>query len=132
MAASYGPGARFHDPVFGELSGDEPGDMWRMLTGRAEDLKVSLMEHSANGDAGTARWIARYTFSTGRAVVNDVKAEFRFTDGRIVEHVDSFSFYAWARQALGPTGLLLGWAPPLRHSVRKRALGDLARFRQER
>jgi hypothetical protein len=52
--------------------------MWRMLTGRARDLKVSLVEHESDGERGTARWIADYTFSTGRKVHNDVRAEFRF------------------------------------------------------
>src|SRR6266545_5583954 len=105
MARMYAPDGRFRDPVFGELSGAEAGDMWRMLTSRADDLRVELPEHSVDGDTGTARWIARYTFTrTGRPVVNDVQARFRFReDGLIEDHLDSFSFYRWARQALGPT-----------------------------
>jgi hypothetical protein len=95
--------------------------MWRMLTGRAEDLRVELAEHSADGDTGTARWIATYTFRTGRPVTNDIRAEFRFRDGKITEHRDSFSFWRWSRQALGPVGLALGWTPLLRAAVRKRA-----------
>src|SRR4051812_44000111 len=93
MAACYAPDARFSDPAFGELRGPEVGGMWRMLTGRAEDLSVELAEHHAAGDTGSARWIARYTFGrTGRPVVNDVRARFRFADGLIAEHDDSFSF----------------------------------------
>jgi hypothetical protein len=61
-------------------------------------------------------------------VVNDVRARFRFRDGLIVEHVDSFSFWRWARQALGPTGYLLG-LPALSSVVRRRARQDLAEFR---
>ena len=133
MAALYVPDGRFEDPAFGELSGTEAGDMWRMLTSRADDLEVELAEHSATGDTGDARWIARYTFTrTGRPVVNDVRARFRFRDGKIAEHEDSFSFWRWARQALGPIGLALGWAPLLRVAVRKRARGDLAAFRAGR
>jgi ketosteroid isomerase-like protein len=132
MAELYDPSGRFHDPAFGELTGAEAGDMWRMLTGRAEDLTIELVEHSADGDAGNARWIARYTFTrTGRPVVNDVRARFRFADGRIAEHDDSFSFRRWARQALGPAGLVLG-LPPLSGLVRRRAREDLARFREGR
>jgi ketosteroid isomerase-like protein len=130
MAKLYAPDGRFHDPAFGELSGAEAGDMWRMLTGRATDLKVELADHRAEGDAGSAHWIATYTFRTGRHVVNDIRARFRFRDGRIVEHEDSFSFFRWARQALGPAGLLLG-LPPMSLLVRRRARGDLARFRAE-
>jgi hypothetical protein len=103
-----------------------------MLTSRAEDLDVELAEQEADADSGSARWIARYTFtSTGRPVVNEVRARFRFSGGRIVEHIDSFSFWRWSRQALGLIGALLGWAPPLRTSVRRRARADLARFRGE-
>ena len=133
MAALYAPDGRFHDPAFGELTGAEAGDMWRMLTGRADDLSVELAEHSAEGETGTAHWVARYTFGrTGRPVTNDIRARFRFEDGRIAEHDDEFSFWRWARQALGPAGLALGWAPPMRAAVRKRAREDLARFRDER
>jgi ketosteroid isomerase-like protein len=131
MAQLYEPDGRFRDPAFGELSGAEAGDMWRMLTGRATDLKVELAEHSVDGDSGAAHWIATYTFSTGRPVVNDIHARFRFHEGRIADHEDSFSFFRWARQALGPPGLLLG-LPPLNRIVRRRARGDLASFRDQR
>ena len=130
MAELYAADGRFHDPAFGELTGAEAGDMWRMLTGRATDLKVELAEHEASGDAGSAHWIATYTFSTGRPVVNDIHARFRFREGKIVEHDDSFSFSRWARQALGPAGFVLG-LPPMNLLVRRRARGDLAEFRGE-
>jgi ketosteroid isomerase-like protein len=128
MARQYAPDARFKDPAFGELSGEEAGDMWRMLTGRAEDLRVELADHSADGDSGTAHWIATYTFSTGRHVVNDIHARFQFRDGLITDHEDSFSFWRWARQALGPAGLALG-LPPLNQLVRRKARADLSAFR---
>jgi ketosteroid isomerase-like protein len=130
MAKLYAPDGRFRDPAFGELTGAEAGDMWRMLTGRSDDLRVELAEHEADGDTGTARWIATYTFRTGRPVTNDIRAEFRFRDGKITEHRDSFSFWRWSRQALGPVGLALGWTPLLRAAVRKRARADLADFRR--
>jgi ketosteroid isomerase-like protein len=130
MAKLYAPDGRFEDPAFGELSGAEAGDMWRMLTSRAEDLRVELAEHSADGDSGEAHWIATYTFRTGRKVVNDIHARFRFRDGKITDHRDSFSFWRWSRQALGPAGLALGWTPLLRAAVRKRARSDLEEFRR--
>lgn len=131
MARSYAPDARFRDPAFGELSGEEAGDMWRMLTSRAQDLRVELAEHEAHGDDGTARWIATYTFRTGRHVRNDIRARFRFRDGKIVEHEDSFSFHKWARQALGPAGWVLG-LPVASGLVRGKARGDLEGYRAER
>ena len=133
MAACYAPGARFSDPAFGELRGEEPGAMWRMLTGQATDLRVELGDHGADDAArtGHADWTAHYTFSqTGRRVTNHVRATFRFdADGLFAEHDDAFSFWTWSRQALGPAGLALGWTPILRGQVRGKARGQLAAFR---
>jgi ketosteroid isomerase-like protein len=129
MAACYAPDATFSDPVFTDLRGDEPGDMWRMLTGQAKDLSVELLEHDADGERGSARWLARYTFTkTGRPVVNDVRARFAFRDGRIADHKDEFSFNRWARQALGTPGLLLGWTPLVRGPTRAQARAALQEF----
>ena len=103
--------------------------MWRMLTERGTDLRVELLEHQADGDHGSAHWRASYTFTqTGRAVVNDVHATLRFDDGLIADHVDDFDFHRWARQALGPSGLLLGWTPLLRNAVRRRARAGLDEY----
>jgi ketosteroid isomerase-like protein len=129
MAACYGPDARFSDPVFVDLQGDQPGAMWEMLTGRAPDLKVTLVEHHANGERGTAHWLADYTFSaTGRQVHNDVQAEFTFAGGLISEHRDSFDLYGWARQAIGPVGMLLGWTRPLQARLQRTARASLEEF----
>ena len=126
MAACYAPDVHFSDPVFTDLNGPEAGAMWRMLTERGTDLRVELLERSAEGDRGSAHWRAHYTFSqTGRSVVNDVRATMRFADGLIADHVDDFDFHRWARQALGPSGLLLGWTPVLRSAVRRRARAGL-------
>ena len=130
MAACYAPDAHFSDPVFQDLRGDEPGAMWRMLTGGSTDLRVELLEHDADDETGSARWLAHYTFTqTGRHVDNDVRASFRFRDGQIAEHRDDFSFYGWARQALGPMGLLLGWTPLVQGRVRTQARERLEAFR---
>jgi ketosteroid isomerase-like protein len=132
MTACYTPDAHFRDPAFGDLHGEEVGAMWRMLTGRATDLEIELREHEAGEETGSAHWIARYTFSTGRPVVNDVQARFRFApDGRIADHVDEFDFRVWAKQALGPSGHLVALLPPLRSKARAKALEQLASFRME-
>jgi len=132
MTACYAPGAHFRDPAFGDLQGEEIGAMWRMLTGRATDLKIELHEHDAEEETGSAHWIARYTFSTGRPVVNDIQAHFRFAaDGKIADHVDDFDFRSWAKQALGPMGNLVAVLPPLRSKARAKALEQLEAFRRD-
>jgi len=131
MTACYAPNAHFRDPAFGDLHGEEVGAMWRMLTGRATDLRIELHEHDAGEETGSAHWIARYTFSTGRPVLNDIQASFRFADGLIADHVDEFDFRNWAKQALGPSGHLVALLPPLRRKARAKALDQLAAFRRE-
>lgn len=129
MAGYYLPEATFRDPVFGTLNGEQAGKMWRMLTSKAKDLRIELLEHDADETSGTARWQASYHFAaTGRPVINNVAATFEFRDGRIARHTDGFSFFAWARQALGPTGLAMGWNPVGRRMVRRRARSDMDRF----
>ena len=134
MAACYATDANFSDPVFQDLHGDQAGDMWRMLTDRATDLTVELPEAKADAQAGSARWIASYTFgATGRHVVNRVRSDFRFNPaGLIAEQHDDFHFWKWARQALGTSGLVLGWTPLLRSKVQANAAAELARFRADR
>ena len=128
MTSCYAAAAHFRDPAFGDLNGPEVGAMWRMLTGRATDLVIELHEHDADGDSGSAHWIARYTFSTGRPVVNDIRATFRFVDGLIADHVDDFDFRRWARQALGVSGNLVALLPPLRAKAHAKARGQLEDF----
>jgi uncharacterized protein len=133
MAACYAPDATFEDPAFGKLEGADVGNMWRMLTGRAKSLRIELLEHDAGDADGTAHWRAHYEFAaSGRPVINDVHARFRFHDGLIAEHVDSFSFFAWSRQALGPIALLIGWSPIGRRMVRQNARLQLRRFSSDR
>jgi ketosteroid isomerase-like protein len=130
MAASYAADAQFVDPVFGRLTGAQAGAMWRMFTSRpGSDLRVELSEHAAGENTGTAHWIARYTFArTGRPVINDIHARFRFANGQLIEHVDHFSFWRWSRQAFGLVGILVGWTPILRSAVRRKAIADLETF----
>lgn len=133
MEACYAPGIHFSDPAFPDLNGPEAGGMWRMLTSQATDLEVRLASHDADGDAGSAEWIADYTFSrTGNKVHNEVSASFSFgDDGLINEHIDDFDFYRWSRQALGLPGLLLGWTPIVRGGVQKQAAASLEKFLAE-
>jgi len=110
MAACYAPDVHFSDPVFPDLRGPKAGAMWRMLTSGPGDARIELLEHDADGAQGTAHWRAHYTFTeTGRPVVNDIQATFRFDNG-----------------------LLLGWTPFLRSKVRAKAGGRLDEFTRAR
>ncbi|HND34209.1 MAG TPA: nuclear transport factor 2 family protein, partial [Myxococcota bacterium] len=71
MAECYHPEAEFSDPVFPGLKGSEPGEMWKMLCSRANDLKIEFSAVQADERSGKAHWEAWYTFSaTGRKVHN--------------------------------------------------------------
>jgi ketosteroid isomerase-like protein len=122
MVACYAPDVRFSDPVFPDLVGDRAKGMWRMLCARGKDLRIEFRDVSADETSGRAHWEAWYTFTTtGNPVHNIIDAEFRFANGLIVEHRDRFHLYRWSRQALGATGLLLGWTPIVQGKVRRQA-----------
>lgn len=126
MSECYHSEIVFSDAVFGELRGEQPGYMWQMLTSQAKDLEISFDNIEASEDKGSADWIATYTFSkTGKFVKNVVSARFKFKDGKIVEHRDSFDFYTWSRQAFGIVGVLLGWSKGFQAKVSKVALKGL-------
>ena len=133
MAACYHPDIVFSDEVFPDLRGERAGAMWRMLCERGKDLRIEHRDVSADDTTGHALWDAWYTFSaTGRKVHNRIDARFQFHDGRIASHRDTFSFHAWAAQALGPLGLLLGWTPMMRRRVRSQAAASLEKFLKAR
>jgi ketosteroid isomerase-like protein len=128
MEAAYHPDVHFTDEVF-DLHGKSAGRMWRMLCEKGADLEVVMTRAKADDRRGSAHWDATYTFSvTGRKVLNRIDATFEFQDGKIVRHIDRFSFWKWARQALGPVGAILGWTPLVRTKVKKTALGNLEQF----
>lgn len=129
MVACYHPEVVFSDPVFPNLVGPRAGAMWKMLTGRASDLKVDFSAVQADDRSGSAHWEAHYTWSgTGRPVHNIIEARFDFEEGLIRSHTDSFDLWRWTRQALGATGLLLGWTPMVQNKVRGTAEYGLSRF----
>jgi hypothetical protein len=133
MAACYDPAVTFSDEVFTDLEGARANAMWQMLCERGKDLKIEFRDIEADDASGRAHWEAWYTFSaTRRPVHNKIDARFEFKNGKIVRHRDTFSFWAWASQALGPTGLLLGWSPIVKNRVRAQAAKNLDAFVRER
>lgn len=133
MAACYHPEVRFSDPVFPDLRGPRAGAMWQMLCERGADLVIEFRDVTADDQRGSAHWDARYTYSgTGRKVLNRIDASFEFDGGKIVGHTDRFDLYRWARQALGPVGLLLGWTPMVQNKIRRTAAVALDRHMKAR
>jgi hypothetical protein len=129
MASCYAPDAHFADPVYPNLHGPQVGAMWRMLTGRAQDLTVEVRSLSADEHTGSATWLARYAFGPDRRpVANLVTSSFVFADGLVAGERDQFDFHAWAAMALGVKGRLLGWTPTVKKAVQRRAAEQLAEF----
>jgi ketosteroid isomerase-like protein len=129
MQSCYHDDATFSDPVFPNLSCRETRAMWQMLLTSAKDLKVSFTDIKGEANQGTCSWEAWYTFSrTGRPVHNRISAKFQFKDGKIFRHEDSFDLWRWSSQALGFTGILLGWSPIVKNKVQGTARKALDNF----
>ncbi|PCJ51968.1 MAG: ketosteroid isomerase [Planctomycetota bacterium] len=128
MATCYHQDVHFRDEVF-DLKGAEASGMWRMLCAKGKDMRIQHSDIHTEGDVVHAHWEAHYTFgATGRHVHNIIEATFRFSDGKIIEHTDQFDFHNWSKQALGTTGLLLGWTPYLRSKVQSKAAAQLKAY----
>ena len=61
---------------------------------------------------------------------NVIEANFSFEDGVIKKHDDRFDLWRWTRQALGPTGILLGWSPIVQGKVRGQAAAALRKWEE--
>jgi ketosteroid isomerase-like protein len=113
MASCYHDDVFFEDPAFGVLKGEHAKNMWRMLceSQKGKNFIVEFSDINENELNGSAHWEAHYNFSkTGRKVHNKIDAQFKFKDGKIIEHIDRFNLHKWASQALGFKGYALGWA----------------------
>lgn len=115
MIACYHDEIEFSDPAFGTLKGEQAKAMWKMLIERSEGkLKIVFSDVTAD----SAHWEAYYVFSkTGRKVHNKIDARFEFKDGKIYRHYDHFNLWVWSRQALGFSGLLLGYTSFFRNKL---------------
>ena len=111
MNSFYHDDIVFKDPAFGTLKGFEVNYMWQMLCESqvGKDFNVQFSNVMEDAVSGTAHWEADYTFSkTGRKVHNEIDAEFKIKDGKIIEHIDRFNLKKWAAQAMGFKGSILG------------------------
>lgn len=131
MAACYHEDVTFKDPAFGKLYGKDAGDMWRMLCKNGKDVEVTFSEPIADQEKGLVKWEAKYTFSqTGRSVHNVVVGKFKFKDGKIIEHIDTFNLHEWAKQAMGFKGLLLGNTQFFKKKLIKTTSSTLKKFQK--
>ena len=124
----------FFDPVFGLLKGDEAKYMWEMLCKNATNFSLTFENIIAlDEEYSTGDWVATYTFTkTGKTVVNKIKANMRFENGKIIEHSDAFSIHKWSKQALGLTGELFGWNSFFQRKIKNQAKRSLINFIQSK
>lgn len=129
MQNCYADDAIFHDAIFKNLDSKQVQAMWEMLITRGKNFSLTFDNIKADENSGSADWIATYTFSaTNRKVINHVKANFVFENNKIIKHTDEFDFYKWSKQALGLSGLLLGWTSFLKVKVQRSAIKGLNEF----
>ncbi len=132
MNSCYSNDIVFFDPVFGLLKGAEAKCMWQMLCKNAKDFSLTFGNITAlDEEYSTCDWVASYTLSaTGKKVVNTIKANMRFTDGKIIEHSDAFSVHKWSKQAFGLMGMLLGWNSIFQNKIKNKAKKNLLKYMQ--
>mgnify|MGYP003691636995 CR=1 FL=1 len=130
MTACYHKDIVFQDPVFGTLKGERAIKMWEMLLSKqTESTKISFSNIQTTSQQGSANWRAEYIYGKkNRKVINIISAEFKFSDGKIIEHIDQFNLWKWTQQALGFSGLLLGWSPFMQNKIRKTITLKLDKF----
>ena len=132
MASCYDENIVFFDPVFGLLSSTEVNSMWEMICTTAVDFSLTYGNILELDDAYcTCDWVSSATFlGTNRRVVNKVRANMRFSEGKIIEHSDAFSVHQWSKQAMGLSGELLGWTSFFQRGIKNRAKKNLIKFLQ--
>lgn len=132
MNSCYSDDIVFFDPVFGLLKGEEAKSMWEMLCKNAKDFTLTYGNIvTLDEEYSTCDWVATYTFSkTGNKVINKIKANMRFADGKIIEHSDAFSIHKWSKQAFGTLGVLIGWNSFFQNKIKRQARQNLLKYMQ--
>lgn len=126
MLECYHDEAEFRDPVFGIVRGVAVKAMWLMLIEKGSDIRVEFKNIIANETEGKCDWTAIYTYSkTDRIITNRIKASFKFKDGKIFFHRDSFSLWRWSGMALGFPGYILGFTPFIQNQIKTEAQNGL-------
>lgn len=129
MIEYYHPDLQFEDPTFGKLSYHQTCAMWKMLCESAKDLTIEFSILKSEDNYVEVRWIAEYTFSkTGRFVHNEITARMTFKDGKIIQHIDKFDLFKWAKQAMGLQGWLIGGTPFFRKKLQQQTNYQLVKY----
>ena len=128
MQTCYSEDATFSDAVFQNLNSNQTKAMWHMLV-EAGKVDITYSNILSNEQETTCDWTATYTFSlTKKNVVNKIDARFIIQNGLIIQHLDSFNLYHWAKQAFGLTGTVLGWTNMFQNTIRNKAQQRLHDF----
>ena len=132
MNSCYSDDIVFFDTVFELLKGEEANCMWEMLCKNAKDFTLTYGNIvTLDEEYSTCDWVATYTFyKTGNRVVNKIKANMRFADGKIIEHSDAFSLHKWSKQAFGIPGVLIGWNSFFQNKIKRQAKQNLLKYIQ--
>jgi len=129
MQECYHKDIQFSDPVFQNLDGKKVKAMWHMLCENGKDLQISFGNIGVFDNSAKVRWKAVYTFSKSNKIVhNAIDAQFYFKDELIVQHLDTFDLWCWARMALGINGVILGWSGFMQNKIRQMAMKQLEHF----
>lgn len=132
MNECYHQNLHFEDPAFGKLSYGQTCSMWKMLCDSAKDLSIEFSILKVEEEYVETKWIAEYNFSkTGRFVRNEIIAHMTFKDGMIIEHIDKFDLYKWAKQAMGVQGWLIGATPFFKKKLQQQTNHQLAKYMQK-
>lgn len=134
MIECYHKDIKFEDPAFGVIKGERACSMWKMLLSQKKgDLKVTFKNIETDKEEGKAYWEAEYLYGEQqRKVVNKVFASFKFKDGLIIEHIDTFDVWKWTKQAMGAVGYVLGWSSFMKSKIQQETKRKLDVFMEKR
>ncbi|KAJ7042164.1 hypothetical protein C8F04DRAFT_1229920 [Mycena alexandri] len=106
LAALTSDDFSFSDAAYPLIEGDVARGMYRWFIHDKEKTQMKVIIHDVQPsptDANTA--IASFTddyLFNGNHVINNITSTMVVTDGKLLSEKDSYSFAAWAEQALGP------------------------------
>ncbi|KAF7368695.1 SnoaL-like domain-containing protein [Mycena venus] len=96
----------FQDAAYPNIQGDVARGMYRWFIHDKEKTQMKVIIHDVKpSPTDPTVAIASFTddyFFNGNHVINNITSTMVVTDGKLAHEQDSYSFEAWAEQALGP------------------------------